>query len=113
MSGEHTITLTLRPGATKNGDWVYRRDGVKASVYVNRRMFTRGTIPETITLSSAEGDVFRLPNNINPEATAKRVEMLESRASRKQEIAEDILSEAEDLRVKAGELNASLDRLGQ
>jgi len=111
MSGEHRITLTLRPGATKNGDWVYRREGVKASVYVNRRIFTRGTVPETITLTASEGAVFRLPNNLNPEATAKRVEMLESRALRKQELAEDILSEAEDLRSKAGELNASLDRL--
>ena len=111
MSGEHTITLTLRPGATKNGDWVYRREGVKASVYINRRIFTRGTVPETITLTASEGAVFRLPNNLNPEATAKRVEMLESRALRKQELAEDILSEAEDLRSKAGELTASLDRL--
>ena len=113
MAGEKTITLTLRPGATKNGDWVYRRDGVQASIYITRRLFTRGTVPQTITLTSSDGDVFRLPNNLNPEATAKRVEMLEHRASRKQEIAEDILSEAEDLRNKAGELNASLDRLGQ
>jgi hypothetical protein len=113
MSGEHRITLTLRPGATKNGDWVYRRKGVKASVYVNRRIFTRGTVPTSITLTSADGDVFRLPNNLNPEATAKRVEMLESRASRKQEIAEDILHEAKDLRSKAGELTATLDRFGQ
>lgn len=111
MSGEHTITLTLRPGATKNGDWVYRREGVKASVYINRRIFTRGTVPETITLTASEGAVFRLPNNMNPEATAKRVELLNSRALRKQEIAEEAMNDAEDLRSKASALNASLDRL--
>ena len=109
MIGEHTITLQLRPGQTKNGDWVYRRDGVRASIYINQRIFKRGTVPETITLSSSEGDVNRLRNNLDPEATTRRIEHLRHRAQRKREIASDALTQADAMREKVDALSASLD----
>jgi hypothetical protein len=109
MTGDSTITLQRREGQTKNGDYVYRRSGVRASVYVNQRIFKRGTVPQTITIASTEGDVFRLPHNRNPEATAKQVAWLEDRVARKEAISQDALSDAEILRTKVGELNATLD----
>ena len=111
MTGEKTITLTRRPGPTKAGDWVYRRPGVKASVYVNKRIFKRDTIPDTITLSSEE-DVFRLPGNLDPEAVAKQISMLKDRAAKKRARAETTLRQADELHSKVEELNATLDTFG-
>ena len=110
--GEKTITLVRRPEPTKNGDYVFRREGVKASIYINRRIFTRGTMPDTITLSSDE-DIFRLPGNIDPDATEKRITMLEERAAKKRERAESQLTAADKLHTEAEALHASLDRIGQ
>jgi len=112
MSGENTITLTRRAEPTVAGDWVYRRSDVKASVYINRRIFVRDAAPETITITTGE-EVFRLPGNLDPEATAKRIALLEEREAKKRERAESDLSAADELRVKAEILNAALDRLGQ
>jgi len=112
MSGENTITLTRRAEPTVAGDWVYRRSDVKASVYINRRIFVRDAAPETITITTGE-EVFRLPGNLDPEATARRIALLEEREAKKRERAESDLSAADDLRVKAEILNAALDRLGQ
>ena len=112
MSGENTITLTRRAEPTVAGDWVFRREDVKASVYINKRIFVRDAAPATITIT-ADDDVFLLPGNIGPEATARRIGLVEEREAKKRERAESDLSAADDLRVKAEILNAALDRLGQ
>ena len=112
MSGENTITLTRRAEPTVAGDWVFRRDDVKASVYINRRIFVRDAAPTTITITTDE-EVFRLPGNLDPEATARRITLLEERAAKKRECADAALFDAEALSVKAEELTAALDRLGQ
>jgi len=109
MIGESEITLMRREGQTKNGDWVYRRPGVKASVTCNQRMFKRGTVPNTITLTSSEGDVFRLRNNLDPKDTERRIELLQQRIQRKQELGSKALHKADALREKVNELTASLD----
>lgn len=110
-AGEHTITLTRRPHPTKNGDWVFRRPGVKASIYVNKRIFT-ADLPETITLSS-QADVFRLPGNLDPEATSKRIDMLEERELHARQRAELQIQQANKLRIKSRALHDALDLLGQ
>ena len=112
MSGENTITLTRRAEPTVAGDWVFRREDVKASVYINKRIFVRDAAPATITIT-ADDDVFRLPGNLDPEATARRIALLEDRELKKRQRAEADLNDADDLRIKAEELNATLDRLGQ
>jgi len=112
MSGENSITLTRRAEPTVAGDWVFRRADVKASVYINKRIFVRDAAPETITITTGE-EVFRLPGNLDPEATAKRIALLEERAAKKRDRAGVELSDAEALSVKAEELTAALDRLGQ
>ena len=112
MSGENTITLTRRAESTVAGDWVFRREDVKASVYINKRIFIRGAAPTTITIT-ADTDIFRLPGNLDPEATARRIALLEDRELKKRQRAEADLNDADDLRIKAEELNATLDRLGQ
>jgi hypothetical protein len=112
MTGENTITFTRREKPTVAGDWVFRRDGVKASVYINKRIFVRGEAPASITIT-ADVDVFRLPGNLDPEATALRIAQLEDRESKKRNRAESDLRAADDLRKKAELLSASLDSLGQ
>lgn len=112
MIGEKEIILTCRPEPTANGDYKFSRDGVKASVYVNKRIFKRGTIPQTITLSSEE-DVFRLPGNLDSEAMTKRIAMLKDRVDRKRHRAEQDLTQADELHGKMTKLNAALDVLGQ
>ena len=110
VAGEHTITLTKRPGPTKAGDWVYRRPGVKASIYVNKRIFARGTVPpETLTLTSQGADVFRFPNNLDPEATARRVEILKAKAQRKHEQADHAMRQAQELTERAQQEAEKLD----
>jgi len=111
-TGENTITLTRRAEPTVAGDWVFRRDDVKASVYINKRIFVRDGAPATITLT-ADTDIFRLPGNLDPEATAKRIALLEERAAKKRERAESDLNDADELRIKAEELNDALERLAQ
>ena len=113
MIGEKAITLQLRPEPTLNGDWVYRREGVRATVYVNQRIFVRDRVPETITITSKGADVFRLTNNLDKQATEQRIQLLENRVTRKQKIATTALHKADTLRVKAQRLTAALDRLGQ
>ena len=110
--GEKTITLSRRPEPTKNGDYVFRRSGVHASVYINKRIFTRGIPPDTITLTS-EADVFRLPGNLDPDATNRRITLLQERAARKRERAAHELSDADALHHRAQQLHDALDRLGQ
>jgi hypothetical protein len=109
MRGEHTITLHRRPEPTKNGDHVYRREGVRASVYVNKRVFVRGAVPDQLTLS-ASSDIFRLPHNYDPEASAKRVEVLEAKATKKREQADAMLEKARALgsqaEIEAAKLSA-------
>ena len=112
VSGENTITLTRRAEPTVAGDWVFRREDVKASIYINKRIFVRDAAPTTITITADE-DVFRLPGNLDPEATARRIALLEDREAKKRERAESDLTAADDLRRKAEILNATLDKLGQ
>lgn len=110
MTGERTITLLRRPTPTKNGDHVFRRAGVRASVYVNKRIFAKGQqIPNEITLSS-EQEIFRLPGNFDPAATAKRVETLEAKAEKKRAQADAMLEKARELgnaaEIEAAKLSA-------
>lgn len=98
--GEQTIILHRRPEPTKNGDHVYRREGVRASVYVNKRMFLRGQMPDEITLSSSE-PIFRLPHNLDPDVTAKKVEVLEAKATKKRAQADAMLERARELGSQA------------
>ena len=108
MAGERVVTLKLRPEPTKNGDYVYRREGVRASIYVNKRIFTRATMPKTITLSCVEGDVFRFPHNLDPEATRKQIAKLENQVSQQDNLSDVAKNKSQALRVKAGRLIASL-----
>ena len=110
MIGESSITLTRREGQTKNGDWVYRREGVKASVTFNQRIFKRGSVPDTITITSSAGEVFRLRNSLNPADTERRIELLQQRIQRKQELGSKALTKAEALQEKVSQLTASLDK---
>ena len=107
--GERTITLYRRAAPTKNGDYVFRREGVRASVYVNKRIFVRGAVPDSITLST-ESDIFRLPHNLDPDATSKRVAVLEAKATRKRAQANAMLERARELgnqaEVEAAKLTA-------
>ena len=80
---------------------------MKASIYVNKRIFKRGTAPNTITLSSEE-DVFRLPGNLDPDAMAKRIARLQERIARKRKRAENELSQADALNTKAEALHATM-----
>ena len=116
-TGEKTITLTLRtkpgstdPHPTANQDLVYRRAGVSSSVYITKRMFCQESPPHTLTLTS-EADDFRLPDNLDPDATTKRIEMLQDREARKRDHAETELGQANELRTKAEALLATLDRI--
>ena len=112
IAGERTITLTRRDRPTKNGDWVFRRPGVKASIYVNKRIFTTVLPPDTLTLSS-DADEFRLPGNLDPEATSKRIDLLEERELRARMRAESQVHHADKLRTQAKVLHDKLDLLGQ
>ena len=107
--GEQTIILHRRPEPTKNGDLVFRREGVRATVYVNKRIFVRGQVPEEITLSASE-PIFRLPHNLDPDVTAARVEALEAKATKKRAQADAMLARARELgnaaEVEAAKLTA-------
>jgi hypothetical protein len=95
LQGENTIILVRRPEPTKNGDHVYRREGVKASVYVNRRIFGKGvSVPDTLTVT-AEEPIFRFPADaVDPEVAAAKAERLKARAERSRERADLALEKA-------------------
>ena len=97
--GETSITLFKRESPTKNGDFVYRRPGVRASVYVNKRIFAKGVEPpDTLTLT-ADTPVFRRPaDQIDPEVAQARADRLSAAATRSREradVAQDRARQAE------------------
>ena len=94
-SGETTITLYKRDQPTKNGDFCYRRPGVRASVYVNKRIFAKGVLPpETITIS-ADAPIFRRPSDqVDPEEAKARAARLSAVATRSRERADAALERA-------------------
>ena len=100
--GENTITLTRRDEPTKNGDHVYRREGVKASVYVNKRIFGKGiAAPQELTVKSEEA-IFRLPSDaVDPEVAAAKAARLKARAERSRERAETALENARKAEANA------------
>jgi hypothetical protein len=108
--GQRSLTLTRRSEPTSSGDLVFRHPDVRASVYITKRMFTRGSLPNTITLTTSE-DVIRLPGNLDPELTAKRIAFLETREQRNRARAEEELGKADALARKARTLHDSIDRL--
>ena len=108
--GEHTITLKKRAENTKNGDLVFRREGVRATVYINKRIFVRGQVPQEITLSASE-PIFRLPHNLDPDVTAARVAALEAKATKKRAQADAMLERARELGNKAEIESAKLTAL--
>tara|TARA_R110000765_G_scaffold290277_1_gene386263 strand:+ start:322 stop:651 length:330 start_codon:yes stop_codon:yes gene_type:complete len=82
MIGDYTITLQRREWPTKNGDWVFRQAGVKATIYVCPRIFAKGIVPDEITLSSPD-PVFRRPGPaVDHVAVQARAVMLTARAAR-------------------------------
>ena len=87
--GETSITLFKRESPTKNGDYVYRRPGVRASAYVNKRIFAKGVEPpDTLTLT-ADTPVFRRPaDQIDPEVAQARADRLSAAATRSRERAD-------------------------
>ena len=107
--GEQPIILHRRPEPTKNGDLDFRREGVRATVYVNKRIFVRGHVPEEITLSASE-PIFRLPHNLDPDVTAARVAALEANATKTRAQADAMLERARELgnaaEVEAAKLTA-------
>ena len=87
--GETSITLYKREEPTKNGDYVYRRPGVRASCYVNKRIFAKGIdAPDTLTLT-ADTPVFRRPSDqIDPAEAKARADRLSATAMRSRERAD-------------------------
>ena len=107
-AGENSITLYKRDEPTKNGDLVYRRDGVRASVYVNKRNFLRGEAPDVITVTS-DDPIFRRPvGEIDPEVAAARVQQLQAKADRKRDQAGELLEKARTLSSQAEQEAAKL-----
>ena len=86
--GEHTIVLQRREEPTKNGDWVFRREGVKATVYVCRRIFAKGVVPDEITLSSPDPIFRRQGPAMDPAKIQERADRLTARAARSRERAD-------------------------
>ena len=103
MSGENTITLTRREKPTLNGDWVFRREGVRSSVYICPRIFAKGIVPDAITLTSPD-PVFRRPGpSVDPVAATARAAMLTARAERSQLRAVAAQDRAKDLAERAAD----------
>ena len=92
--GDNTIILIRREAPTKNGDHVYRREGVKASVYVNKRIFGKGVAPPDTMTVTAEEPIFRRPSDaVDPAFAAAKAEKLQARAERSRERAERALGD--------------------
>jgi len=105
-TGEHQITLARRDEPTSTGDWVYRAEGLKASVYINRRLFQPGQSPDSITLTAADG-VFRVPGAHDPDILTRRIARLEHRAAAKRAHAAACLSSAHALGARADRLRGA------
>lgn len=89
MHGDRTIDLERRSHPTKNGDWVFRREGVKATVYVCPRIFAKGVVPDRITISSPDPVFRRQGPAVNPAKVAARAARLTERATRLAKRADD------------------------
>lgn len=105
--GENTIILVRRDEPTKNGDHVYRREGVRASVYVNKRIFGKGVPPpETLTVTADE-PIFRFPSDaVDPEVAAAKAEKMKARAERSRERADLALEKARKAEANAEKATA-------
>ena len=105
--GDNTIILIRREEPTKNGDHVYRREGVKASVYVNKRIFGKGVAPPDTMTVTAEEPIFRRPSDaVDPAFAAAKAEKLQARAERSRERAETALEKARLAEANAEKANA-------
>lgn len=94
-TGETTITLFKREAPTKNGDYCYRRPGVRASVYVNKRIFAKGIQPPDTLTISADAPIFRRPSDqVDPEEAKARADRLSAVATRSRERADAALERA-------------------
>jgi hypothetical protein len=82
--GEQTVVLQRRDEPTKNGDWVFRRAGVRATVYICPRIFAKGVVPDEITLTSPDPIFRRQGASVDPLAVQARADMLTARAERSQ-----------------------------
>lgn len=94
------ITLTKRK-TNNSGNTSYARDGVRASVYINKQMFT-GTPPETIELDAenlTEPGAARVGKD-----PAKALAKAAERATKAQARAEKALAVAEKLKAQAAKL---------
>ena len=106
--GESTIILIRREEPTKNGDHVYRREGVRASVYVNKRIFGKGVAPPDSLTVTADTPIFRREDEaIDPEVAREKVARLQARAEKsrlKADMALEKAHKAEDEAEKASEV---------
>lgn len=106
-SGEQSITLHRRDDPTKNGDHVYRRPGVRASVYVNKRVFGRGmAAPPTLTLSADDPIFRRSAADLDPADVSAKADRLQQRAARSRERAEEALERARMAEAEAEKASA-------
>lgn len=107
-AGETSIALYRREQPTKNGDYVYRRPGVRASVYVNKRIFGKGVgAPDTLTLT-ADTPIFRRPaDQVDPDQAKARAARLSAVATRSRERADAALERARKAEADAEQASAS------
>ena len=90
-----------RAEPTKNGDWVFRREGVRATVYVCRRIFARGVVPDEITLTSPDPIFRRQGPAVDPAKVQARADRLTERAERSQQRADAAQARARELDAQA------------
>jgi len=107
MHGEQTIVLQRRADPTKNGDWVFRRDGVRATVYVCRRIFARGVVPDEITLTSPDPIFRRQGPGVDPAKAQARADRLTARAERSQSRADAAQARARTLDAQASDARSA------
>ena len=103
MYGERTIVLNRRAEPTKNGDWVFRREGVRATVYVCKRIFAKGVVPDEITITSHDPIFRKQGPSVNPVAIQARADMLTARAERSQDRANAAQDRAKKLDALAAD----------
>lgn len=104
IMNEQTIVLTKR-NVEKSGNVAYAQDGVRASVYFNKNMFAGNAIPETITITAAEGS-FALPGEIKVKATSPE------KLAKAKELADKAALAAKKAADRAAKAQARAAKLG-
>jgi hypothetical protein len=109
------ITLTLKR-IQKNGIATYNQDGVNASVYFNKTMFT-GEPPQTVQIVAdgltKPGESPVAGRQVDPAKMQERATKAQERAKKAQERAEKARVQAEKLAARAGIKSAEGATAGQ